>query len=332
MMKFRTAHYCNLKLLLIFLVIYGHCIESNLGDSTLLRTQYYWIYLVHMPLFSFLSGLFLHDSRTCIAQIRKLLPIYLATQTVAVLAGATEPLTPYWHLWYLFSCCIWCTVTWFWYRLCHGRGKLLVLFSTVLVGCTAGLVPEIGYELSLSRTLVFFPYFFLGVCCQPDIRWHRYRPIALFSITVVFLYMLNGGSQIPVSFLYQATPYRDPADGPLLRLFCYLIAGLLGLALLALTPTRFCPLTKLGIDTMPAYLFHVPLVLYLRELPLAWWLYPPIILLYLYVIGTITQRRRNVYGIVSPAGKEHLQPEEPESHRENLKHRNKSGRQFHLPR
>lgn len=58
MIKFRQAYYCNLKAFLMVLVIYGHWIEPEIEHSRLLYTQYWWIYLLHMPLFAFLSGLF----------------------------------------------------------------------------------------------------------------------------------------------------------------------------------------------------------------------------------------------------------------------------------
>lgn len=58
MVKLRDAQYCNLKLLLIFLVIYGHLIEPGIRNSEVLMVQYRWIYMVHMPLFCFLSGFF----------------------------------------------------------------------------------------------------------------------------------------------------------------------------------------------------------------------------------------------------------------------------------
>ena len=57
-MKLYRAGYCNLRALLMYLVIYGHLIEGRLGESPALQVQYRWIYAVHMPAFAFLSGLF----------------------------------------------------------------------------------------------------------------------------------------------------------------------------------------------------------------------------------------------------------------------------------
>ena len=107
MVKLRNAYYCNLKLFLIWLVIFGHLIEPDIGTSPGLYELYRLIYLFHMPLFVFLSGLFLRDSQGCIRQLRRMLPIYLICQIIAVALGQTRWHTPWWILWYLLSLCCW---------------------------------------------------------------------------------------------------------------------------------------------------------------------------------------------------------------------------------
>lgn len=74
MIKLREAKYCNLKLFLIFLVIYGHLIEPRIWESNILMEQYRWIYLIHMPLFSFLSGLFINKEKDCGGQFTRTHP------------------------------------------------------------------------------------------------------------------------------------------------------------------------------------------------------------------------------------------------------------------
>lgn len=55
-LKKRDADYCNLKFVLMFLVVYGHLIEGRMEESVFLTQVYRLIYTVHMPLFLFLSG------------------------------------------------------------------------------------------------------------------------------------------------------------------------------------------------------------------------------------------------------------------------------------
>lgn len=306
MVKLRDARYSNLKLFLIFLVVYGHLIEPEIWESKTLMTQYRWIYLIHMPMFSFLSGLFLKDPQACRNQLRRLLPTYIFLQTAAVFLGngAVKPLTPYWHLWYLLSCGTWTALAWLWLRFGKGRGKWLILAGSVLVGCAAGYFPSIGREHSLSRTLVFFPYFWLGLICDRHFPWQKLRVPGLVALGLALVMLERGGNEISVVFLYQAAPYGTPDNGFALRLACYLLAMLLGLFLLAFMPDRRFPFTRAGADTMPAYLLHAPVVLCLRGHGLPWQVYPLIAGIVIYAIYKIPQWRRTLYGIVPAEGRD----------------------------
>lgn len=300
MVKLRDARYCNLKLLMIYLVIYGHLIEPGIWNSPTLMTQYRWIYLVHMPMFAFLSGLFLDHGKACADQIKRMLPLYILLQAAAVLIGRgmVKPLTPYWHLWYLLSYCAWAGFGWLWYRFCKGRGRILILIGSILMGCAAGCVTAIGRPWSASRTIVFFPYFWMGMICDHKFPWQKLKWIGLLALGIVFAVMLKAGSKISVVFLYQAAPYGKLSNGFLLRLLCYLLGTLLCLFLLAFGPTRRFPFTRAGADTMPAYLLHVPVVLYLRTLDITWTAYPLITAVFLYAIYKLPQWYSTMYGIV----------------------------------
>ena len=64
--------------------------------------------------------------------------------------------TPYWLLWYLLSLAGWRLLLPVFARL--KRPLTFAVALAVAVGCAS----EVGYYLSLSRTLVFFPMFVLG--------------------------------------------------------------------------------------------------------------------------------------------------------------------------
>ena len=250
MVKLRNAFYCNLKLTLIFLVILGHWIEPEIGTDQNLYRIYRLIYLVHMPLFAFLSGLFTLDP---LRQLRRTLPLYLLCQTIAVLLGGVRWDTPFWHLWYLLSLSLWLLSV---PLLKRWRWQVLVL--SVAAGSLAGLVPWIGRSWSLSRTIVFFPYFWLGFMLPADIPWHRFRIPGLIALGIV----LASNPQLSAVTLYHAAPC-DPWG----RLQCYAYAFLLGLFLLSWCPRRRFPWTRAGADTLPAYLLHAPIVAALRPVP-----------------------------------------------------------------
>lgn len=300
MVKLRDARYCNLKLLLIFLVIYGHLIEPRIWSAPELMTQYRWIYLFHMPLFSFLSGLFLKNQQMCRSQIVKTLPLYAVFQTVAVFLGqgAVKPLTPFWHLWYLLSYSTWTGLGWLWFRFGRGKGKLLILAASVLLGCLIGNASFVDRRLSLSRTIVFFPYFWMGLICDPEFPWRKLRLAGLLGLCAVIAMMVNGGNEISVVFLYQAAPYGNIQSGGMLRLVCYLLGTLLCLFLLSFIPSVRLPFTRAGGDTMHAYLIHAPFAALIRELGIPWTVYPLITAGFLYAVYKISQWFSPMYGIV----------------------------------
>lgn len=285
MVKLRNAYYCNLKLLLIFLVVFGHCIEPEIGSEPRLYGCYRLIYLFHMPLFSFLSGLFVRSAEDCTRQLRRMGRVYLLCQGTAVLVGAAQWHTPWWILWYLLSMCVWLAAAAVFLRL--GRGKWLLLVLSLAAGCLVGAVPWVGRSWSMSRSVVFFPYFWLGVLLDPGVPWHRFRFPGALALAAALIFC----PEIPVTVLYHAGPC-DPST----RLVCYALAAALGLFVLSWCPRRRFPWTRAGADTMAAYLLHAPLV---RLLPSA--RHPVLFTLaFLY----ITHKLTSWYGVYGIIGKE----------------------------
>ncbi len=295
MLPMRDAKYCNLKLFLIYLVIYGHWIEPQIEHSALLMQVYRFIYSFHMPLFAFLSGLFLRDEGDCMRQCKRSLQIFLPLQAICVVLGLTSFLTPYWHLWYLLSNATWYVMAYLWLRFRKHGIKFLILL--MLLGCIAGYVPFIGRAFSASRTLVFAPYFWAGLLLRPRRTWSRWFGALGFFLALVVLCVLP----ISAEFFYQAEPYGDIAYGFGNRLICYLVGGGLCLFFLAYSPCRRFGISKLGADTMPAYLLHAPLVLWCRELPFPQWMGPIVCAVLLCLICKLLQWRK-LYGIYEGGG------------------------------
>lgn len=317
MVKFRSAKYCNLKLFLLYLVVYGHWIEAGIWDSEALRIQYRLIYLVHMPLFAFLTGLFVRSGEDCLRQLKRLLPMYLLLQSAAVAfsGGSVQPLTPFWHLWYLLSCCFWMGLAWLWFRFGRGRGKGLILAASVILGCFAGYLPWLDRTLSGSRTVVFFPCFWLGMLCRQDFRWEKLRGWGIAALAAAAAVIGVLGNKLPVTFLYQAGPFGSVQNGPQLRFLCYSLAGLLGFFLLTVTPDIRFPWTRGGADTMAAYLIHAPIVAVLREVNPNWALCPLYAAALIYIIYKILQWNCHLYGIVSEGRRDSPWPRSKKSTR-----------------
>ncbi len=301
MVKLRDARYCNIKLLMIFCVVYGHLIEPSIGQSEMLMIQYKLIYSVHMPLFCFLSGLFIKDERSCQMRLARMIPLYLICQAAAVLLGEGKVRwdTPYWHLWYLFSYIFWLCLAWIWFRFCKGKGKTAIVICSLIVGCLTGLDKSIGLSYSFSRSLTFLPYFASGLVCTPAVNWRRLRPIGVAALAFGITLFSCCNNTIPVGFLYQSAPYGGLENGLWLRFACYLIGGSISLFLLSFTPQIRFPFTKIGANTMPAYLMHAPMVLFLQDKALPWQMNVIITAVFLYITDLILHYFSNPYGIVT---------------------------------
>ncbi len=299
MIPVREAGYCNLKLFLIYLVILGHWIEPLIENSSGLYVVYGVIYSFHMPMFAFLTGLFVKNQNGCKKQCIRLLKVYIPLQVLAVLVGwgKVSIFTPYWHLWYLLSAASWMFMTYVWFRYAGGRWGLLFLVLSVMASCVVGYIPMIHRGFSLSRTIVFFPYFFVGVLTDPGENWSRFRLGSILPAGLAVCLLIPGLKYIPVEFLYQAEAYGEITCGALCRLATYGIGGALCIFLLAFLPRRRCFLTKFGADTLPAYIVHAPIVSILGKLPIPWYWIPILGLALLYVINAIGSWYRNLYGI-----------------------------------
>ncbi len=279
--KSRESGYCNLKLLLMFMVVYGHLIEPMIYDNVILYEIYRIIYIVHMPLFAFLSGLFLKNAGSCLVQAGKAIICYTVFQILYLAMDffinnrKGTIITPYWHLWYLLSLVLWSLIgaayytmsdKWKWLR--KWQAKAAILVTAVAVGCVVGGIEEIGYRMSLSRTLVFLPYFLTGILSPSDIEWNKYRKTGVaVCIASVILYGIIR-SMLTVEFLWHAGSYGELEfeKGCLLRIICYLLGGGLGFFMLTnMTQRRFF-FTKIGSDTMLIYILHVPPVIMFHAL------------------------------------------------------------------
>lgn len=300
MVRLRSAYWCNVKALMLFLVVYGHWIEPSVGSDACIEWQYRWIYLVHMPMFAFLSGLFINSPEDCIRQVKRLLPLYGILQGAMALLGGGDVglLTPWWYLWYLLSMCMWCGAGYMWFR-SGGRGRAALLAIALGVSLLAGCVPGIGRTLSLSRTAAFFPFFAAGLVLSPKIDLRKYRLQAAAGGVFAAVVTVLTAKSVPVTFLYHAEPYAEPLSGVLMRLLCSMASAILCFFVLAFTPDIRFPWTRFGADTLPVYLVHGPAVGMLRNFDLPWPLRAAGAMAFVMAADVFFRWRRGMYGVTA---------------------------------
>lgn len=265
----RQYRYDNIKAFLIFCVVFGHMIEGSSYD--VIKMLYTVIYSFHMPMFVFLSGMFARFDTRRIA--RRLVLPYVVFQTIYCVFSirGQHPLaytTPVWVLWYLLSLILWHLLLPF---LDGGAKKQFAVFiGSVLAALLVGYDATVGYWLSFSRTVVFFPFFAAGYYYGHSEALQR-----AFARVPGRAVVLSGGAaaavvaffsrSIDVRWLYGSYGYAALDSSPLYRLLYYLCAAVLCAALLKLFPERQTCISGIGQHTMPVYLLHVIPVLALRS-------------------------------------------------------------------
>ena len=148
--------------------------RKEFAGSTSCAVAWNWISIFHMPLFVYVSGLLSPGTvQEGGKKAGRMFLIYLICQSFSVFLGRLTGqkitfIRPDWIFWYLLS-------LGFWYLLsailtasglfCKFTAfPVMILFFAAALA--AGLFREIGRDYSLSRTIVFAPYFFLG-CLTP---------------------------------------------------------------------------------------------------------------------------------------------------------------------
>lgn len=279
-MSERNYYFDNLKFILIFLVVLGHALEPFINDRLILPI-YTLIYAFHMPLFIFISGYFSKhiDSSSYAAKIvKKLLIPYVIFETLYSLFNnwitQGEQLTftyftPTWILWYLFSMMVWKVMLPVVVKL-----KYIMPLSIVLA-VVIGYANDVSYYASLSRTVVFFPFFLAGYFTKTHwlnvIKTSTVKRLSLVVAAVIGCGMYIYASRMNVELLYHSLPYRALGYSVwyagVYRLAIMLLAVILGVCLMAWVTKRRLPIiSSAGQHTMAVFLLHGFVIKYLIAL------------------------------------------------------------------
>jgi fucose 4-O-acetylase-like acetyltransferase len=268
----------NAKFIFIFLVVFGHMIQPFQSDLYIIQVLYHWIYLFHMPAFIFLSGFFakgIGDTDYLLKLCKKLLLPYLIFQLlyslyymiIGVKGFQFTIFEPQWSMWFLLSLFSWHLLLVIFKRISPIWGMSLA----ILIGVGIGYFHEIGHTFSLSRTLVFFPFFLLGYwVTKDDLLKLKSREVKVVSSLVMLL--VGIGLFVTPTFsthwLLASYSYPDigyPEVGGAVRIGIYFLSFLMTLSVLAWIPRKGCFMTEIGKRTIYVYLLHGFFIHYFRN-------------------------------------------------------------------
>lgn len=274
----REAYFDNARILLIFLVVFGHVIQPFTDESRVIHTLYIWIYTFHMPAFIFIAGFFakgIGNKSYIWMLVKKLLIPYLAFQLIYTAyyfyigkeGWLTSTFYPHWSLWFLLSLFCW-----------H---LLLVLFKqlpasvglglAISIGLLIGYIGEIGHTFSLSRTFVFFPFFLLGYWLKREhvmMLKNKLFQFASFFILAGVAVLIYIAPDVHTGWLLASKSYIDlgmPTLGASTRFIVYMTSAIMAICILAWVPSRRFAITEIGKRTLYVYLLHGFFIQYFRQ-------------------------------------------------------------------
>ncbi|WP_040208714.1 acyltransferase family protein [Neobacillus jeddahensis] len=268
----RSKFFDNAKFILIFLVVFGHMISPLKEDNGILFTLYTVIFLFHMPAFILISGYFAKGYKKkgyFLKSTKKILIPYFIFQIIYsiyyYLIGQEERLAfdflhPHWSLWFLLSLFFWNLLLYVFARLGWPG-----FAAAVIIGIAIGYVNHVGSFLSLSRTIVFFPYFLLGYLLNGNqlkrlIRAKFSFPLGIVIIMLTWFLLGYTFPKDAVPWLLADTSYESMGgmewtDG-FIRALQYGLTLIVVFGFLSLIPSTQYKLTKIGERTLYVYLFH----------------------------------------------------------------------------
>lgn len=290
----RSNYITNIKALLITLVVVGHMLTSVRTGDTVARVIYNSIYIFHMPAFIFITGYLSKGAARSWDKAKKAtmtyVVLYLATQVIydliqrwALPDGKTFDftiLTPRYALWYMLLLIVWTPILYVIVKVCKaGKGKerglnVCSVIISIALALLAGLFSNIGTEYSLSRGIVFFPFFLIGYYFDMSIM-EKFRGgcskalailIMLTNVWVQYTFLKSISANYYTGSVSYSGMKLTSIEGVLNRGTWLMASGLLVWALLVLVPRGESIFTYIGNRTLQIYLIHaiVCRVFYIR--------------------------------------------------------------------
>ncbi len=265
----RLNFWDNVKGILIVLVVLGHLLERLPMGNTL--AGYKLIYLFHMPLFVFCSGYLASSSTDKI--VKKILIPYVICQFIYCIFSmqVIQATTPVWILWYLLALCFWRLTT----PLLDKIGawwRIPTILISIIISCLFGFDDSVGYFVSFSRIIVFYPYFMTGFFVkkydreksQTDFLKRLRRKSVRITAGILFaalcIVFILVSPEINSEWLYGSFSYNNGQYNIFFRAFHYVMAFCAGIPILVLAPRRKTFFTSWGKNSLVIYLTHIAAV------------------------------------------------------------------------
>ena len=269
----------NVKVLLIFLVVFNHIIAFNLVKvDIVVRYIWYAITIFHMPAFIFISGYLSKKQQNVMKNVKNLLIPYILGYSLTWYSQIWLGRSVDYEILRPTGTVMWYVLALFVYRLTvEGFGQIrFIVPLSIIFALWAGTRPEFSTFLSASRIVVFFPFFVAGYLWKSEyitaVRRFRQKwlliPISAVLLWAIPNYMITNEMGVAIfraNHSYKLCGLGDP-EGIVIRLLMYLVSFIIIYTMLAIMPDRKLILTYIGRHTMGIYFFHYPIMILMNGL------------------------------------------------------------------
>lgn len=261
----RIAYFDNLKALGMLLVVIGHFVsQSSVWNEPGHKQLFLFIYSFHMPLFFLVSGFF-HKNKNILKKVITYIAYGYLCKVLLYITNICLGKNPQFHFfwesglpWFLFVLAYFVFATW----LVRNIDKKIVLVVACLLPCFSGYFPWINDTLCLSRAIVYFPFYFIGTLLTSDTinKIRKYQWLAFLTLLIYALLVFQDYKTMTILAKYftgrNPFPISHYDFAFLFRMFAFIIALALCLAIMALVPNQIYSWTWIGGRTLQIYLWH----------------------------------------------------------------------------
>lgn len=271
----RDAYFDNVRLFLMFVVVMCHGLERIRGTSYIIIAVHEMFLSFVMPLFVFLTGFFAkgmaNESSPKRMRIINIICLYVIVQFVKnIIGGYDSFLKPTYGNWFLIGLCFWYIVLPFFKKI----KPFIGIGLSIIVGVLIGIDSYANTVLQLSRVVCFFPFFLMGFYFPKEQTIYfkqkgcKKLGLVLFVMGTLFC-LLYWNEVAPLGIMHANKSYEQMKmsgiEGCTMRVMWYIITTLMGFAVMSLIPSTQTKLTIIGTRTLPIFIIHTILYLYLYK-------------------------------------------------------------------
>ena len=260
----------NAKFLMIFVVVFGHCLEPFIKSIPSFKALYNFIYSFHMPVFIMISGMLsseVFNSNTLKKHIRTLLIPFIVFTVIyeswhyLLFSNASwyiKELLPHWILWFLPSLFFW--------RLLHPLVTKIPAFFvlSILLSLSIATIPEGIKTFGFLRTFYFWPFFLLGYQFKPILikfmNSSSKGKVPAWGVVITSLIGFLWFGDFNYKIFYGSQTYLNLDQtvlvGIFYRLIIYLISFLTCISIIAIIPKEIPVPNNWKKNTLYVYLWH----------------------------------------------------------------------------